>query len=882
MKKGVGIVLILSLVVFSTMFASAGWFSNFIEQFTTGNSVKVTGNAIVQVPYLEQQLRGPALYEDASADCLARGMRLPTWEEASWDLNSQVLSGANSSNRIWTTTGCSSTSGRYAGAYHGLRQKVESGADINAKHYYNNCMNAGLQVAYQCLGENSSVPANQTCVDTDGGYNFDVKGDVTAGGGWADSDRCINYGEHNGWLRELACSGSTPLYTEYSCPNGCSNGACVNSTVPSNATCTDSDRNAMFPDGLNYYTAGIATGYNNGFGATSDYCADQNGLPVNSGQFIMESYCINSTDYRSQNFTCPGSCSNGACVDTPIVSCSDNKFLNITSVFNNEGKLSINFQRNNVLDIDLGISLVSFSSFGPIATVCNFSSQGCGSGSGQTYSSCVANTVCNYPSDFINKTYIVTLFDNSCITTQSSSDVLPLNQVCQSLIDSVNNPEDILNLEKEGLELKYNDSSEDYYFAGYSYLNEDVSFYISAIGESSDMIRSFLDSQLCSEVDTGFDLNSKIYSCISFEEVASPSKSYSGYNGLLVVDKGDFYLVIQQMQNYQSGEVYDEEYYYQQSVLRSQEILLDLVRNLMNNNGAAISVNNNYFDILNLFFTDCEIESFDGYGYGNWICKTEPIICPPHGEQNQICKKGDEIKERTLSCNPGICSGCIVPRWFGNSWDSKCIPYGFRFEQQIGFGQVSSSNTETLVIEDLKYYNGEVDLIVYPNNSALLTLETTQDVFVSAYLEQGKTYNWNDLFGFEDNYHDDINITVSKVYYNSEYYNKSLIELTWVSTSNAPKLISAYCDIDGQVKQQKTQSWGSCQNNYECDSNLCSYGECVDLKAIAAEAGAFKNIWSQISCRFAVLFGIESNYEQCMANNFGFITSSTPEPQPSA
>ena len=37
-----------------------------------------------------------------------------------------------------------------------------------------------------------------------------------------------------------------------------------------------------------------------------------------------------------------------------------------------------------------------------------------------------------------------------------------------------------------------------------------------------------------------------------------------------------------------------------------------------------------------------------------------------------------------------------------------------------------------------------------------------------------------------------------------------------------------YCDIDGEWKIQKPKfEW--CQNNYECQTNICASGQCYDL-----------------------------------------------------
>ncbi|VVC00464.1 Thioredoxin [uncultured archaeon] len=53
---------------------------------------------------------------------------------------------------------------------------------------------------------------------------------------------------------------------------------------------------------------------------------------------------------------------------------------------------------------------------------------------------------------------------------------------------------------------------------------------------------------------------------------------------------------------------------------------------------------------------------------------------------------------------------------------------------------------------------------------------------------------------------------------------------------------SVYCDFDGKIKPQKLDR-GACQNSYECVSNTCSSGTCVNLSQQLAEQ---RNILEQI------------------------------------
>jgi hypothetical protein len=81
-----------------------------------------------------------------------------------------------------------------------------------------------------------------------------------------------------------------------------------------------------------------------------------------------------------------------------------------------------------------------------------------------------------------------------------------------------------------------------------------------------------------------------------------------------------------------------------------------------------------------------------------------------------------------------------------------------------------------------------------------------------------------------------------------------------------------YCDIEGVVKIQKTREyggdWAKCQNNYECYSNLCSSGECVEVQDMIDSVSRWKNIGSKIICRFAAIF-TSITYNQCMVDALG-------------
>jgi len=153
------------------------------------------------------------------------------------------------------------------------------------------------------------------CTDTDGGIYPNVKGSVTESHlkdpqphtdycedittllpAYDSSTNACAAGSSCG-VREFYCNGLNLGFKDLLCSNGCSNGACLQSTNISNATCTDSD------GGINYYVFGTATDNTKSY---SDYCSSQNGL--------NEAFCdpVYGANIASA-YNCPYGCSNGAC-----------------------------------------------------------------------------------------------------------------------------------------------------------------------------------------------------------------------------------------------------------------------------------------------------------------------------------------------------------------------------------------------------------------------------------------------------------------------------------------------------------------------------------------------------------------------------------------
>lgn len=85
-------------------------------------------------------------------------------------------------------------------------------------------------------------------------------------------------------------------------------------------------------------------------------------------------------------------------------------------------------------------------------------------------------------------------------------------------------------------------------------------------------------------------------------------------------------------------------------------------------------------------------------------------------------------------------------------------------------------------------------------------------------------------------------------------------------------VLNMYCDIDGKLKEQKTTdsrgNWATCQNNYECESNLCSSGECVEIQKMLSDVSRFKSLGIRVFCKLAHLLN-EENYNSCIYDFLG-------------
>jgi hypothetical protein len=495
---------------------------------------------------------------------------------------------------------------------------------------------------------------------------------------------------------------------------------------------------------------------------------------------------------------------------------------------------------------------------------------------------------------------------------------------CSDFIEFMKNATD-LEIEDRHWGLAFGNSNQGYHDSYHNiwFLNSygSASLYIEPLEEGDyfeNRLENFVSRNLCKkEIREIGGIEQQVYLCKNIWDLAYDSQDVESDNerGNLAVFwiNGDNLFTLE-VRNYDSWNCFSyedcanmERYEIQQN----QQNLEDALDNLINNNFEFESI---YLDYEAEQFLDYVLSSCDSdliispsQGYvGSWQCKLQPALCPPHGYQTELCQRWNEdlgeyeTREAQISCSPGICSGCYVPRWLGDSYrgEDKCIPYGFRFEQDSGeFEWINKSyihggyeeGSDRLFLNDIVNEADHIEVVIYSNNTMDLRVEEWGNS--THHLSVGDELNILDLVNFSlyDGSNQPIQFLfkVNGVYYDSDNYLNSYFDYTVVVetpesvhtyTSQESIMFNMYCDIDGLVKQQKSNlkdgSWASCQNNYECESNICSSGECVDLKSAIQEAGAVKSLAYRVLCRLANLFR-EEGYSQCVYNFLGETTSTS-------
>lgn len=658
-----------------------------------------------------------------------------------------------------------------------------------------------------------------------------------------------------------------------------------------NSICTDSD------GGLNYNIKGAVTANWAGelvseMHTYEDWC---------DGSSVVENYC--STDLvpgmnaaAGTSYVCPNGCSDGACKNATVSP------VNVTrTCTDSDGGLNYNVKG------DIVATGGSFSV--PYTDV-----DKCGGPEvdGEVQENVLNEHYCNSDGPS-NQLYTC---PNGCSNGACVGVSTPLVN-CNSVIDFMEAPKSLVigNNGEYKWNLNYNSSydygnGDKFYYAYWAHNNGNENSYVQmSVEKLSDKIdveqrlNNALENGLCDtqQVWTDYKTNEAqiVYLCKNIwrianenQRVSSSGNAWNYQNDVVAIWFNDDKLFNAEFSTNNYWSCYSDEdcrNRENENHQRGQQDLINVVDKLINNQNRWVSSGNlDYKDqvFIRYFLDACESDVLWTDDFSSWQCRMDPVICPPHGEQVQKCSRynndlgKEESRQTTLSCSPGMCSGCMIPKWFESNYDSKCIEYGFRFGYQTGWDLVDNyvnySNQDGLTVGDASRYPQEMNLTVFANDTAYLELREAQDEVLRFNLEIGKYYP---LRGYGN-----VNYTlfVNDIGYDSENYNKSYITVTVYAQGyerySVPSTINAYCDIDGQVKQQKVSAggeWAKCQNNYECDSNLCSSGECIDLQAIAKDANALKNAWVSITCKITSFLGIDASYTQCMYDSFGVGGTST-------
>lgn len=247
---------------------------NQVEYACTGNGSEVRGVAI------------GCSYGCANGVCLPQPFSC-TDSDGSDNMTRGTVAGTNASGLAGNFTDyCDSSSSVYE--YTCASNRVVTGRGIPCAY---GCLNGACQPATQ----------QQTCIDSDGGLDYNNTGTVTLSpSGAAYTDHC---GISTQDLVEYYCSSGNVANTTAYCNYLCSGGKCSPPPPPTPQWCNDSD------NGANYLVKGMLT--TGGGVNVTDYCT--------SSTKLREYRCFsaNSSSMTSEEVTCvnvgPSICNNGAC-----------------------------------------------------------------------------------------------------------------------------------------------------------------------------------------------------------------------------------------------------------------------------------------------------------------------------------------------------------------------------------------------------------------------------------------------------------------------------------------------------------------------------------------------------------------------------------------
>lgn len=783
--------------------------------------------------------------------------------------------------------------------------------------------------------ENGACKTAIACTDSDG-VNYNVRGNVTGYGDdgsygtW--SDGCI----YTDTLVEQVClSNNRVNATFYQCPNGCSNGACLEETGTSNSCANYESYSIYGPSSRNGY-------YDNGWAHNNAICLqviEPNEMNVYYiGDIVPIRWKQKGVDSVSIGIkSCP------SCLDwinTSVVpdrsreeqvyfwnisrtypgqftNPTKNYTIEITGINSSYGASVIEGSNKTFLVYDRSSTLSCTDTDG-----LNYYVKGNLNFNGQTkvddclkdrpgpdggvYENAVSDWVCAVPSNILSdprvfgygSNYSNGPFDvvydcpNGCSNGACIGEVpTGENLYCPELIEKVSNPSDFSLFGKDyhlswnysytGKGYSYYESNFTSYQAGWDlyddvdeqnyFLNYEVLVFDESDFDTSILLDELLSYRIC-RIDSYYDnsIENKVYVC-SYDVLRQQQSTdnWQWNNRQLLWNNGN---VLVQINLYFGSSLTEE-----QVDDIAHKKLFDFIDDLKNNDFEYVDAgyfklpsapSGQIFNSLSQCSSQVQSYTLEGTNetcYPSWSCKIEPTVCPEYGYQNRICVDSgcnQPTKEEQIQCSPGICSGCYVPRFYGfggnsNNGNNICIPYGIRLEK-------AQNEDERIVEGD---HGDGLSFSIIDSNSGHLIINQEGNILFDSNIYVGEEYK----IDFSEYGGDVIRFRVNGVVpgqndvpqgeFPVEGGELGYADITVTASFNA------YCDYDGQVKQQKSKegngNWAKCQNNYECESNICSSGECIDVAGAIRETGRLKDLAIRGLCRLSNLFSEES-YQECL------------------
>jgi hypothetical protein len=424
--------------------------------------------------------------------------------------------------------------------------------------------------------------------------------------------------------------------------------------------------------------------------------------------------------------------------------------------------------------------------------------------------------------------------------------------------------------------------------SSYAYVN----MQFSSEEDLSKRLDSLVNSDLCKKEEFVFGGGSEwVYVCKGLwnemQENKDLSRTYGESNDVRVLwyEGAKLFTVYLSQYNYDYCDDYESclqaDLYRTQ---RQQEMIADVFEKLMDNQGSYVSglyVGYPGRVLIETLLQVCPSEILPDQNYvGAWSCKTEPILCPPHGEQKVTCTRWNEnigeqeVREENMHCSPGICAGCVIPRWFQGGEENVCIPYGIRFAEPVSLGVGIKTDEDYEIFYEKDSQEGEVELQVLSDDVANLTLYSKEGVPYSYKLIEGTKTDIDLPDFFDEEKIISFVIDSQEINYVSSGSEENYVDMRIILQYEGDTFeeVNSYCDYDGRIKVQKTFDkegmWASCQNNYECESNVCSSGQCIEVTSMLEESNRIKGLFFSLFCKLVNPFNSD-DYNSCVADFLG-------------